>query len=105
VLIPCKPSIYDLETIQATFDLVQGRARRSPLVVLNAVPAQGARSGQAAQAIRAMEIAVCPAEIGQRVAFEYAAQLGQSVSEYEPGGKAASEIQRLYMSICRELDT
>jgi chromosome partitioning protein len=104
VLIPCKPSIYDLETIQTTFDLVQGRAKRPPVVVLNAVPPQGARHEQAAQAIRAMNIAVCPVHIGQRVAFEYAAQLGQSVAEYEPDGKAASEIKHLYKSICRLLD-
>ena len=105
VVIPCKPSIYDLETIQTTFELVQGRAKRSPIVVLNAVPSQGSRHEQAAQAIRNLGIAVCPALIGQRVAFEYAAQLGQSVAEFEPDGKASSEIQHLYTSMCRLLDT
>ena len=105
VIIPCKPSIYDLETLYATIDLVQSRAKRPPIVVLNAVPAQGTRHEQAIQAIRAMGVAVCPALIGQRVAFEYAAQLGQSAAEYEPDGKAAAEIQHLYKSICRILDT
>jgi chromosome partitioning protein len=51
-----------------------------------------------------MGIATCPALIGQRVAFEYAAQLGQSAAEYEPLGKAAAEIRHLYKSICRILD-
>ena len=105
VTIPCKPSIYDLETLHATIDLVQSRANRPPVVVLNAVPAQGTRHKQAVQAIKAMGVAVCPALIGQRVAFEYAAQLGQSAAEYEPDGKAAAEIQHLYKSICRILDT
>ena len=105
VIIPCKPSIYDLETLHATIDLVQSRAKRPPVVVLNAVPAQGTRHEQAMQAIRAMGVAVCPALIGQRVAFEYAAQLGQSAAEYEPDGKAAAEIRHLYKSICRVLDT
>lgn len=105
VIVPCKPSIHDLETLQTTTELIRGRAHCPPVVVLNAVPAYGARCEQAAEAIRAMGVAVCPATIGQRVAFEYAAQLGQSASEYEPDGKAASEIRHVYKSICRVLDT
>ena len=104
VIVPCKPSIHDLETLQTTVDLIRGRAARPPIVVLNAVPAHGTRCEQAAQAIRAMGVAVCPGTIGQRVAFEYAAQLGQSAAEYEPDGKAASEIRHVYRSICRVLD-
>lgn len=105
VLIPCKPSIYDLETLQTTIDLVQNRAARPPVAALNAVPAQGRRHKQATKAIRAMGAAVSPALIGQRVAFEYAAQLGLSVLEYEPRGKAAAEIRQLYKTIRRVLDT
>lgn len=105
VLIPCKPSIYDLETLQTTRELVErSAAKRPPVVVLNAAPSQGSRNEQSVRAIRGIGITVCPVHIGARVAFEYAAQLGQSVSEYEPGGKAASEIQHLYTSICRLLD-
>jgi chromosome partitioning protein len=104
VIIPCKPSIYDLETLQTSLELVKGRSRRPPIVVMNAVSAQGSRHEQAVQAIRAMGIVVCPAFVGQRVAFEYAAQLGQSAAEFEPDGKAASEIQHVYTSICRLLD-
>jgi len=105
VIVPCKPSIYDLETLHTTFELVRNRAHRPPVVVLNAVAAQGSRHEQATEAIRAMGIAVCPATIGQRVAFEYAAQLGLSASEYEPGGKADAEVRQVYRSIRRILDT
>jgi chromosome partitioning protein len=104
VIIPCKPSIYDLETLQTSIELVRGRAKRPPVVVLNAVPPQGSRHEQAMEAIRAMGAAVCPVLIGQRVAFEYAAQLGQSAAEFDADGKAASEIRQLYKSICRILD-
>jgi chromosome partitioning protein len=104
VLIPCKPSILDLETLRATVELVLGRSRRAPLVILNAVPAQGTRHDQAAEAIIGMGLEVCPAYIGQRVAFEYAAQSGQTVTEYEPEGRAASEIRQLYEAICRHVD-
>ncbi len=100
VLIPCKPSILDLETLRATVDLVQGRAKRPPLVILNAVPAQGTRQEQAVEAITAMGLTVCSAHVGQRVAFEYAAQAGLTVTEYEPEGRAASDIRHLYNAIC-----
>ena len=105
VLIPCKPSILDIETVRTTAELVQGRSRRLPVVVLNAVPAQGSRHGQAAEAITGMGLSVSPATIGQRVAFEYATQAGQAVTEYEPDGRAAAEIRQLYGSIRQILDT
>lgn len=101
VLIPCKPSILDLETLRTTAELVQGRSKRPPLVVLNAIPAQGTRHEQAAQAITGMGLEVCPIYVGQRVAFEYAMQAGQSVTEYEPDGRAASDIRQLYNTICQ----
>jgi len=104
VLIPCKPSILDLETLRTTVELVQGRSRNTPLIILNAVPAQGTRHDQAAEAITAMGLEICSAYIGQRVAFEYAAQAGQTVTEYEPDGRAALEIRQLYASICRHVD-
>lgn len=104
ILIPCKPSILDVETVRTTVELVQGRARTVPVVVLNAVPAQGTRQEQAAEAITGMGLEVCPAHIGQRVAFEYATQAGQTVTEYEPGGRAASEIRQLYEYVRRRVD-
>jgi chromosome partitioning protein len=104
VLIPCKPSILDLETLRATVELVQGRSQSPPLVILNAIPAQGTRHEQAAEAIAGMGLEVCPAYVGQRVAFEYAAQAGQTVTEYEPDGRAASEVRRLYEYVCRRVD-
>ncbi|MBV9747923.1 MAG: AAA family ATPase [Acetobacteraceae bacterium] len=105
VLIPCKPSILDLETLRTTAELVQGRAKRLPVVILNAIPAQGTRHEQAAEAIAGMGLTVCPTHVGQRVAFEYAAQAGQSVTEYEPDGRAALDIRQLYNAICQIVDT
>lgn len=105
VLIPCKPSIYDLEALPTTRELIErSGAKRPPIVVLTVAPTQGARTDQAVKAVRSMGIALCPVHVSQRVAFEYAGQLGQSAAEYEPDGKAALEIQQLYTSICRLLD-
>jgi chromosome partitioning protein len=104
VLVPCKPSIWDIDTLQVTTDLLHGRTQHSPIVVMNAVPAQGGRAAQAVEVVRSLGLEVCPASLGLRVAFEYAAQLGRSVTEYEPEGKAAAEVREVYTSICRSLD-
>jgi chromosome partitioning protein len=103
VIIPVKPSIWDIETLQATLDLVQGRAIHPPLVVLNAVPAQGGRGDQALKLIRSMGLDVAGTSLGNRVAFEYAAQLGQSAAEYDPQGRAGAEIRQLYEEIMRHI--
>ncbi|MGE3875517.1 MAG: ParA family partition ATPase [Parvibaculaceae bacterium] len=103
VLIPCKPSVWDLETLEVTLELVRNRVRTAPVVVLNACPIQGARTDQALEAIGAMGIEACPAIVRQRVAFEYAAQMGRSVAEFEPQGKAAEEVLQVYKSVCRHL--
>jgi chromosome partitioning protein len=105
VLIPCRPGIADIETLKTTAELLKGRAKRAALVVLNAVPPSGNRPDQAAEAIRGMGFELCSVSIGQRVAFEYAAQAGQGVTEYEPGGRAASEVLQLYEVIRRSVDT
>jgi chromosome partitioning protein len=51
-----------------------------------------------------MGLMVCTAQIGQRVAFEYAAQAGLTVTEYEPDGRAASDVRQLYNAICQIVD-
>jgi chromosome partitioning protein len=104
VLVPIRPSILDVETLATSADLIRGRTHNPLLVVLNAVPASGGRGEQARQAVDALGLTVCPQGLGQRVAVEYAHQLGLSATEYEPAGKAAEEIQQLYMSIWKRLD-
>ncbi len=40
---------------------------------------------------------MCPATIGDRVAFQDAFGLGRGVSEIETGGKAAREVRQVHM--------
>jgi len=42
VLVPCRPAIFDLETVATTVDLI-GYAGTPALSILNAVPWRGAR--------------------------------------------------------------
>lgn len=109
ILLPCRPQMYDLETIPNTLELIAtARASRSSdipvLAILNAVPPQGNRHEQAKSAIEAMGISVCEHTIGQRAAFGDAGALGLSVMEHDSSGRSSEEIRQVYLSIKRLLD-
>jgi chromosome partitioning protein len=96
VLIPCRPQIYDLETIPNSRELLSLAGNKPALVVLNAVPARGERHTQAARAVADMRLDVCPVFCGNRAAFGDSATLGRTALEFEPKGKAAEEIRGVY---------
>ena len=103
VLVPCRPAIFDLETVATTVDLV-GYARTPALSVLNAVPWRGARGDQAAAVIADLGLPVCPNVLCQRVAFEHASARALGVQEHEPRGKAAAETQLVYTFVSNTLN-
>jgi chromosome partitioning protein len=42
------------------------------------------------------ELQVCPKSVQRRAAFVHAVTAGQAVSEFEPEGRAAAEIEALW---------
>lgn len=104
VLIPCRPTVDDLEAIGGTIEIVSA-FDRSVGFVLNAVPSRTAGHGItfARSALKQFQgIALCPHEFGERVAFHYSATTGQTPLETEPAGKAAAEIRAVW-TWCRGL--
>ena len=100
VVIPCRPAVYDLETVAATVDLIRAVAPAARfLCVLNGVPPRGPRQPQARQLLHDMGVPVCAASLGLRAAVDYAAAAGASALEYEPRGKAAAETAAVYDDI------
>ena len=107
VLIPTRPTILDLRAIAATVEVVLA-TNRPAAIVLNAVlaPRDGEESPQAAearQALTAYGIPVAPVAVGNRVALGHALVDGRAVTEFEPGGKAAIELQSLYRTVKEHL--
>ena len=103
VVVPCRPAVYDLETVAATVDVIRAVAPATRfLCVLNGVPPRGPRQPQARQLLDDMGVPVCVASLGLRAAVDYAAAAGASAQEYEPRGKAAAEIAAVY-HILRQL--
>ncbi len=105
VIIPCLPAINDLETIPTTIELLKFAGEPTVVVVLNGVPARTARKEQAEQVIRDMTLTIAPDVVGLRTAFPDAAALGRTPQEYDPQGKAASEIVNLYRFVCHHINT
>ena len=75
ILIPCRPAYFDLEAMANTLKFL--RATGKPLwAVLNAVTAFGSEAEEAASTIRALELRLCPAQLGRRIAFSRAVSSG-----------------------------
>jgi chromosome partitioning protein len=104
ILIPCRPGLKDLRALKMTVDITR-LSGKPPFTVLNACKARSPEPTKAQHYLEKLGLFVCPSRIGDRVAFEYAYINGQGVQEYEPGGKAAEEIQDLYTYMCRHLYT
>ncbi len=92
VLIPCRPSILDLDAIGATLEVCT-LARIDASIVLNVAPV---RSRVSAEARAAIERTGCPVVVHERVAFRHALVDGRVASEYGPDGAASAEITALY---------
>ena len=71
------------------------------MIVLNGVQAasgfgENGLTMEARRALRAYQIPVADVAIGRRVAFAHALIDGRSVTEFEPNGKAARELRKLF---------
>ncbi|MBV8887565.1 MAG: AAA family ATPase [Chroococcidiopsidaceae cyanobacterium CP_BM_RX_35] len=102
ILIPCRPAILDLRAIGQSVELVK-LAGKPASVILNTVPPRGNLALDATTAVTTYGVPVCPVHIGQRAAFIHSLTSGLTAQEYEPGGKASEEINRLYMWTCKQL--
>src|SRR4051795_5858500 len=103
VLVPCRPAIYDLETVATTAELVGYAGGRPVAVILNGVPPRGGKGEQAADVIRSLTLPVCPASFGYRAAFNDAGAVGLTAAEYEAGGRAAQEVELVYRFVSKLL--
>ena len=96
VIVPARPQMYDLETIPVTREILSVAGNKKAMVVLNSVPPVGERQAQSQEALKNWQIPICPFTLGNRVAFGDAGALGLTVQEYEPRGKAAEEVQKIF---------
>jgi len=103
VLIPCRPSAFDLSAIQTTAKLVQ-LLRKPAFVVFTAGSPNAPRVYQeAGELVEGFGTPACPIQIPDRAAFRHASAEGRTVMEFEPNGKAANDVRQLYEWTCRQV--
>lgn len=95
VLVPTRPEVLDMRAMLATVRTVQ-QIGKPAHVVLTSCPPRGAEVAEAKGIILKMGANLTPVDMHYRKAYPRAQTLGMTAQEFEPSGKAAEEISRLY---------
>lgn len=93
-IIPCQPSIADIEAVYQTVDLLK-RTDKNFAFVLTRCPAVGQDQESARQGLSGFGLVAKPITI-ERKAYKHAFATGEGVTEYDPKDKASDEISALY---------
>ena len=104
VLIPCRPSIFDLRAVETSFRLAE-LAGTYATGLLWAVPSRSSLGDQAIEALKRRGVQMIGDIVGQRTAYAHAATAGLGVQEFAPRSLAAREIAGLYRTLDRALST
>jgi chromosome partitioning protein len=104
VLIPCRPSLVDLDAIKRTAQLVKSAGIEAFVVFNAAAPGATTLIEDAAAIVRDSGLTVAPVVLRERSAYRAAWPLGKAVAETEPYGKAAAEIAELMKWVFAQLN-
>lgn len=94
-VLPCQPSLLDMRAAKATVDSLKVLDKRGAFLVTRANP-RGYRVDDAVNALKMHGLPVCPISMVDRTVYRDSYAVGEGVSEYEPQGKAASEIAEIW---------
>ena len=95
VLIPCRPTAFDLAAAGNGAAIVKA-AKTPAAFVLSACPFRAPEIAETRAALADYGIPVAPPEITERRAFARAVATGRAVTEFETDGRAADEIRHLW---------
>ena len=95
ILVPTKPEVFAIRAMQQTVQAAQ-QIGKPVAVVLVDCPPTGPEVDQAREIVAKQGAEMAPVELGHRKAYARAQIQGLAPQEFEPGGKAASEIRELY---------
>ena len=103
ILIPCRPSLVDLDAIRRTAQLVK-TAGVPAFVVFNAAPHRATTLLEDARAIaQGAGLNFAPKVLRERSAYRASWPLGKGVTESDPESKAAQEIRQLMRWVTAQL--
>jgi chromosome partitioning protein len=103
VVIPCRPSLIDLDAIKRTAQLITSTGRAG-VVVLNAAPPTASTLLDDARTLaEATGLRVARTVLRESSAYRAAWPYGLGVIEHEPKGKAAQEVAALQKHLLDDL--
>lgn len=102
VVIPCRPTAFDLAAAGAAVEIVRA-ARARAAFVLSACPFRAPEIAETRTVLAAFGLPVAAVEITDRRAFARAVATGRAVTEFDSEGKAAQEIRLLWKWIKEEM--
>ena len=103
VLIPCSPSLFDAEAIEETIT-ASTMAKTPAHIFFNSVDRRSSLIDETKDAVQEYDVPCAPCMLGDRVAFKRSVIYGLGVQEFEPSGKAASEVNALYKYVSNKLE-
>lgn len=102
VVIPVRPTAFDVAAVGSAVDIVKAAGVRA-VFVLSACPFRSPEIAETRIVLAEYGLPVAPTEIIDRRAFARAVATGRSVTEFESDGKAAIEIRAFWMWLREEL--
>ncbi len=107
LVIPTRPSLFDLAAVQDTIELAR-ELRKPYAVVINAAPARRndaevAIVADARASLDALKVPVWSGQITQRADLSLALREGEGVKEFDPDSAAAHEMKQLWSAIDRSV--
>lgn len=102
-IVPSRPTPADLRTVRPTLAAIYRQEKRFTFV-LNQTPARSYRVRDATEGLIALGV-LPDVNIGLRNDHQDAIGAGQGVTEFNPDGKAAEEIRRLWAWTVERLDS
>nr|VFJ53044.1 MAG: chromosome partitioning protein [Candidatus Kentron sp. FM]VFJ53330.1 MAG: chromosome partitioning protein [Candidatus Kentron sp. FM]VFK09800.1 MAG: chromosome partitioning protein [Candidatus Kentron sp. FM] len=105
VLIPCRPSIYDINAIGSSIDIAK-YANKKAFVIVNAIFPNATKMFRELQDTISEQYKIPVLEVyySQRSAFVHSALEGKTAQEFEPNGKASEEERLLYQLVDQVLN-
>lgn len=102
VVIPVRPTAFDLAAVGNAVEIVKAANARA-VFVLSACPFRSPEIAETRAVLADYGLPVAPIEITDRRAFARAVASGRAVTEFESDGKAAEEVRALWCWLKEQL--
>lgn len=103
VLIPCRPTAFDLAAVAGAVAIVRA-AKVQAAFVMSACPSRAPEIAETRAALVEHGLPVAPVEIAERRAYSRAIASGRAVTEYQSDSLAAGEIRSLWAWLTEQID-